>query len=640
ITGPSAPIDYNVYPSLSPVIGIAVLSSSNVIQYNNVRYTDTRTGYDGSSDLITVSGALNEAENNLVTRNNLTAVGSGYLYGLNLGVNANYNNLTYNTLNINSSFYTYGVNILQVPMRDNYIAYNTMYLKSDDTAYGVLANVWGAPEVTNFRIANNNITVESVNAYGLQLAGSSYNGITFKNINITSNTINVTGTYAMGIGLAMTDNVYLYRNTLNIKGQTNETNTYSWDTVQSTTAGVYSADGNNTRLTSELRYDVTNGPDVIFKNMNNSLINRGAFVSNNDNFILENVENSLVNSTNANTTTEAAVDLVNSNGNEIKSNVFRAGNVGGNDAVVCDDASVDNIIESNTPITTYVEVTPDVLCIGMSGTITAKAVDSNQNDVTGTFALSLNGQEVYTSSGTTLSYDYTPTQVGDLEVTVTFTPEESGYLSRVNETVISVVEYGAVITVDDVTADAGETVTLTASVKDVFGVAVTKGKVTFKVNGKTVKDAYGKVIYAKVTDGVATVEYTVPEDYTGKNFTITAVYSGSSGLAKVQNTSTLTVNSPEASIEFENDPVTASVGQTVTFTVKVTDDVSKVVFKINGKTVKDANGKVIYAKVVDGIASIDYVIPEDMKAKDYTLTAVTMGSERLTAEQTLTIIKQ
>ncbi|RAP54382.1 MAG: hypothetical protein BZ137_02480, partial [Methanosphaera sp. rholeuAM130] len=426
----------------------------------------------------------------------------------------------------------------------------------------------------------------------------------------------------------------------NIKGQTNETNTYSWDTVQSTTAGVYSADGNNTRLTSELRYDVTNGPDVIFKNMNNSLINRGAFVSNNDNFILENVENSLVNSTNANTTTEAAVDLVNSNGNEIKSNVFRAGNVGGNDAVVCDDASVDNIIESNTPITTYVEVTPDVLCIGMSGTITAKAVDSNQNDVTGTFALSLNGQEVYTSSGTTLSYDYTPTQVGDLEVTVTFTPEESGYLSRVNETVISVVEYGAVISVDDVTADAGETVTLTASVKDVVGVAVTKGKVTFKVNGKTVKDAYGKVIYAKVTDGVATVEYTVPEDYTGKNFTITAVYSGSSGLAKVQNTSTLTVNSPEASIEFENDPVTASVGQTVTFTVKVTGDVSKVVFKINGKTVKDANGKVIYAKVVDGIASIDYVIPEDMKAKDYTLTAVTMGSERLTAEQTLTIIKQ
>ena len=363
-------------------------------------------------------------------------------------------------------------------------------------------------------------------------------------------------------------------------------------------------------------------------------------MSNNDNFILENVENSLVNSTNANTTTEAAVDLVNSNGNEIKSNVFRAGNVGGNDAVVCDDASVDNIIESNTPITTYVEVTPDVLCIGMSGTITAKAVDSNQNDVTGTFALSLNGQEVYTSSGTTLSYDYTPTQVGDLEVTVTFTPEESSYLSRVNETVISVVEYGAVITVDDVTADAGETVTLTASVKDVFGVAVTKGKVTFKVNGKTVKDAYGKVIYAKVTDGVATVEYTVPEDYTGKNFTITAVYSGSSGLAKVQNTSTLTVNSPEASIEFENDPVTASVGQTVTFTVKVTGDVSKVVFKINGKTVKDANGKVIYAKVVDGIASIDYVIPEDMKAKDYTLTAVTMGSERLTAEQTLTIIKQ
>ena len=79
------------------------------------------------------------------------------------------------------------------------------------------------------------------------------------------------------------------------------------------------------------------------------------------------------------------------------------------------------------------------------------------------------------------------------------------------------------------------------------------------------------------------------------------------------------------------------MGQTVTFTVKVTGDATKVVFKVNGKSLKDANGKVIYAKVVDGIATIDYVIPEGMKAKDYTLTAVAMGGERLTAEQKFTI---
>ncbi|RAP52030.1 MAG: hypothetical protein BZ133_01925, partial [Methanosphaera sp. SHI613] len=79
------------------------------------------------------------------------------------------------------------------------------------------------------------------------------------------------------------------------------------------------------------------------------------------------------------------------------------------------------------------------------------------------------------------------------------------------------------------------------------------------------------------------------------------------------------------------------VGQTVTFTVKVNTDASKVVIKVNGKSLKDANGKVIYAKVVDGIATIQYTIPENMKAKEYNLTAVSLGSERLTAEQKLTI---
>ncbi|MBR3213010.1 MAG: hypothetical protein IKF79_00705, partial [Methanosphaera sp.] len=256
ITGPSAPVDYNVNPNLSPVIGIAVMSNNNIVQYNNITYTDTRVGFDGSSDLITVSGVLGKAEDNLVTKNNLKAVGSGYIYGLNLGVNANKNNLTYNTLNITSSYYSYGLNILQVPMTDNTIQYNKIYLKADDTAYGALANIWGAPEASNFIISNNDMSVEAVNAYGMQIAGSDYFAITFKNINITSNTINVTGTYAMGVGLSLTDNVYLYNNTLNIIGQTNETNTASWDTVQPTTTGVYSSNGNNTRISNELKYDV------------------------------------------------------------------------------------------------------------------------------------------------------------------------------------------------------------------------------------------------------------------------------------------------------------------------------------------------------------------------------------------------
>ena len=638
ITGPSASVVYGSELPISPVIGIAILSSNNLVRYNNVTYIDTNDEGEGSTDLITINGRLGAAENNNVTRNNLTAVGSGYLYGLSLGVNASNNEFSYNRVNIDSAYYSYGVNVLEVPMTNNAILYNNITLKSLVTAYGVFANVWGDPEVSNFRINYNNITVESVNAYGAQIAGSDYGTpIIFKNLNITYNNITVTGTYAMGVGLSMTNNVYLYRNTLKIYGDTNETS-YSWDSVQPTTAGVYSANGNYTRVYNELNYTVTNGPNVIFKDMTTSQIYNGAFISDNDNFVLENVENSNITNTKANTTSANTVDLINSNGNTIRTNTFYAQEAMGDNAVSCDESSTTNVIASNIPYTTDIIVAPEELYVNVENDITVSTLGSDNKKVNGTFSISINGEPFAVSQTcNTTTFAYTPTTIGDLEVTVEFIPSSTSYQPATATVTIPVVSNQAVLGVSEVTANAGETVTLTTTVKDMLGNNINIGKVTFKVNGKTVKDANGKVIYAKVVDGVASVEYTVPEDLAGQNYTITAVYAGSAGFAKVQNTSTLLIKDDEAAIEFENEPVTAKVGQTVTFTVKVTGDATKVVFKINGKSLKDANGKVIYAKVVDGIATIDYVIPEGMKAKDYTLTAVAMGGERLTAEQKFTI---
>jgi hypothetical protein len=91
-------------------------------------------------------------------------------------------------------------------------------------------------------------------------------------------------------------------------------------------------------------------------------------------------------------------------------------------------------------------------------------------------------------------------------------------------------------------------------------------------------------------------------------------------------------------------PGTVTKGQIATFTVKVTDNnvnvnEGKVILKINGKTLKDDNGKVIYAQVVDGIATVEYMIPDTMKSKDYTLSAVFVSSNysRCVDEQTLTV---
>ena len=59
---------------------------------------------------------------------------------------------------------------------------------------------------------------------------------------------------------------------------------------------------------------------------------------------------------------------------------------------------------------------------------------------------------------------------------------------------------------------------------------------------------------------------------------------------------------------------------------------------INGKTVKDANGKVIYAKVTNNTISFEYTLPDDMKAKQYNITAIFTSSDYDKLEDTKTLI--
>jgi len=175
---------------------------------------------------------------------------------------------------------------------------------------------------------------------------------------------------------------------------------------------------------------------------------------------------------------------------------------------------------------------------------------------------------------------------------------------------------------------------------------ITKGKVTFKVDGKTLKDANGKVIYAKIINGTATIEnYQVPDTWK-ESSTIQAIYSGSTQCDKLTSEKTEITITKEAPT-FTIDPVEpATAGNTITLKATITDNnkvinTGKVVFKINGKTVKDENGKVIYAKVVNGTVSVDYTIPDSYKTGNYTLTATYMGTDydRLTSESTINVVK-
>ena len=209
----------------------------------------------------------------------------------------------------------------------------------------------------------------------------------------------------------------------------------------------------------------------------------------------------------------------------------------------------------------------------------------------------------------------------------------------------TVVKATPTIRTSDITASAGEDITLTATITDGDNV-INTGKIVFKINGKTVKDASDKVIYAKVVNGVATAKYTVPENLGGKDINITAVYTGTTKYNKETTTITTTVTAPEAKLTIT--PITSDVqtGSTITLKAKVAAGdkaitTGKIVFKINGKTVKDANGKVIYAHVdANGEVSVDYNLG-NLKAGTYTIEAtfIAPNYDKITSNTTMTVVK-
>ena len=267
-------------------------------------------------------------------------------------------------------------------------------------------------------------------------------------------------------------------------------------------------------------------------------------------------------------------------------------------------------------------------------TISATVTDIDGNDIDTGIVEFIDGEgnilgQANVENGVA-SIDVLYTKELTTQVTATYTSGSEYITDSETTATLTVRKANTIIEIDDVELIAGQTVNLTARVFDEAGNNISVGKVVFKINGKTLKDANGKVLYAKVVNGTTTIEYTVPDELAGAEINITATYSGNSKIPGANTTITTTVNTKGASLTLTS-PEEVQVGSTATFTATINDNKvvnnGKVVFKINGKTLKDANGKVIYARIIDNVATIEYTIPESMKAKVYNLTAVLLADE-------------
>ncbi|WP_323736129.1 Ig-like domain repeat protein [Methanosphaera sp. ISO3-F5] len=209
----------------------------------------------------------------------------------------------------------------------------------------------------------------------------------------------------------------------------------------------------------------------------------------------------------------------------------------------------------------------------------------------------------------------------------------------------TIVKSRVILTVDSVTGTVGEKITLTAHVVNEYGKPVSGGNIVFKLNGRSLQTdgrfdtTTNKPMKLKVVNGLVT--FTMNADLylrAGKN--ITASYSGSYQYESAKgNIAEANIRKRTASVSLTTSPKLVKQDKDVVFTAKVTDvttgstksmvnDGAYVIFKINGKTLKDSKGESIKVKVTKGVAKYTYHVPLgtsgmiDGHMRDYTVTAV------------------
>jgi len=194
-------------------------------------------------------------------------------------------------------------------------------------------------------------------------------------------------------------------------------------------------------------------------------------------------------------------------------------------------------------------------------------------------------------------------------ITITYNGNNRYQNSNTTKT-FNTIKINTILTLNPINATPGENITITAYLNDEYGNPITEANITFQVDGTPICHTDGTPVEAKIENGIATTEYTIPTTYAPGKYVIGANYPGNNQYntsaaeseLKIQSNSTVTVDAVEG-VALDN----------VTFTAHVVDYHANpvtggyVVFKVGGKTLTDENGTQIRTPVVNGTAQLSYI---------------------------------
>lgn len=189
-------------------------------------------------------------------------------------------------------------------------------------------------------------------------------------------------------------------------------------------------------------------------------------------------------------------------------------------------------------------------------------------------------------------------------------------------------------------------VSLKATVKDEFGNLVNGGLVSLIANGNTVKYKNGSVVYTTVKNGAASISYTIPNIWKANNYSYYFRYYGNSKYSPVLG-NTAKINVKNVATMTVSYPKVVAYGENLTIVTKVTYTSNKtkvnggqVIYKINGKTIKNSDGSTHTVNVKNGVARFTFKFNKNYAAKNYTLTVVyANGAQRNEKVSNVTLTK-
>ncbi|RAP43825.1 MAG: hypothetical protein BZ136_09335 [Methanosphaera sp. rholeuAM74] len=569
---------------------------NNVFNASNIDVIIIASDLHEKDMIITVPIKIENPENNTIYNSTITINATNTVTLENLTINNT--DERENSLNLLTRTEISGCNIYQEGNNKNMI-YTTNYTTMENSNLELNGN--------NNNMINNNIGQLSITYNNMTTMG--INTTTIKSSNSTKsnslqyNNIIADSENSITIDLFNTRINNLRYNNITITSQ----NTTAIKDVMMTTRGTMSYNNITTN---------SNTTTVILDDVN---------INFNNNKILVN-----------NTLVDTPIILVTTTKGGVSYNYLESYNTVGNDAVETPGSKEGNIPTTKGYDSNITIDAPEELSQYKTVTIGVTVTDAFDRPIEGTLTVTANGEEIPVEDGI---ITYTPTSTSDVTITAKYQDPTGKYNTTTQSVTLPVKEATTTVELEPVAVTLGDVATITATVVDQDGDAVSAGRVAFKVNGKVLRDSNNKVIYASVEDGTATMTYEDTSKW-DNDTTIQVIYVGSS----TQPNSESEVVNPTVTVPEEEEPefavsdATATAGEEVTITVTTKNlDSGKVVLKVNGKTVKAGDGK-LYAKVEGDTTTFTYTVPKTLKAGDYTIKAVyTGGTNKLESEAKLTI---